>query len=73
MIVTLTDEQQLFIRSMGKALRVTAIATSDVEANEHMRRNEAAAVVAVLGRTRGAQFILLAHKWDQGEKGIQNG
>lgn len=56
------DKQTLYVRSMGKALRVTAIFTDDDEANRHMARSDNDdAVVAVFG-----PYILLADKYDHG-------
>ena len=37
----------LYVRSMGKALRVTGIFADDAAANEYMRRHSEDAVVAV--------------------------
>jgi len=51
----------LFIHSMGKKLRISAIATSDDEANEHCGKNDDA-VVAVFG-----PFVIMANKYDNGE------
>lgn len=59
----LKAEQKLFVRSMGKLLRVTAIFTSDDEANAYMARHDSQAVVAVFG-----SLVLLADKYDKGEK-----
>lgn len=56
----LKPEQALYVRSMGKALRVTAIFQTDAEANAHMERTDDA-VVAVFG-----PLILLADKYDPG-------
>ena len=57
----LTDEQLLYVRSMGKALRVTAIHTSDAEANAYMGRHRDEGCVAVFG-----PFVLCANLYDQG-------
>ena len=59
MIHKAKESEQLRICSMGKKLRVTAIATSDEEANEHMRKNPDDAVVACLG-----PFVFMANKYD---------
>ena len=58
---TLTDTEHLYIRSMGKLLRITAIYTDNQLANDHcLSTNDA--VVAVL---KGG-LILLADKGDRG-------
>lgn len=54
-------EQSLYVRSMGKALAVTAIYTDDDAANDHMMKNRDDAVVAVFG-----PFIFLASRHDKG-------
>lgn len=59
----LPEHQSLYIRSMGKALRVTAICTSESDANLHMERNINDAVVAEI-----APFIFMANKYDAGVK-----
>lgn len=53
--------ERLLIRSMGKNLRVTAIATTDDEANEYLRRHKDEAVIACFG-----PFVLMANKYDKG-------
>lgn len=58
----LNSEQKLYVRSMGKALSVTAIFTNDADANAFMAKNRDDAVVAVFGI-----FIFLAKVWDKGE------
>jgi hypothetical protein len=55
------DEHHLYIRSMGKALRVTAWFTDDDAANAWMERNSGHGVVAVLDG-----LILVANIYDQG-------
>lgn len=60
----LNPEQTLYIRSMGKALQVTAIFTDISAANRHMERSNDA-VVAEFGK-----LIFLA---DVGDKGIKIG
>lgn len=55
--------EQLHIYSMGKRLRVIAIANDTDEANRFMAEHDEAAVIACLG-----PFILLANKYDQGER-----
>lgn len=57
MIHKLTDTEHFYIRSMGKALRLVAIADNDDDANRFMMRNDRAAVVACLG-----PLILMADK-----------
>lgn len=57
----LKNEHHLYIRSMGKALRVTAWFTSDDEANHWMERNSGHGVVAVLDG-----LILIANVYDTG-------
>lgn len=52
----------LYVRSMGKRLRVWEICTTDDEANERMAKDDRLAVVAVAGG-----LVLLAHKYDKGE------
>lgn len=61
MIYKARNSENLRVRSMGKSLRVTAITTSDDEANEHIRKNPTDAVIACLG-----PFVLLADKHDPG-------
>ena len=58
-----TDTESFYIRSMGKLLQVTAIFTSDDDANAYMERNDSAAVVANCG-----PFVFIANKWDKGEQ-----
>lgn len=58
----LTATEVLYIRSMGKALRIVAMFTSDDAANDYMARHDTAAVVAVLRNG----CILLADKYDTG-------
>lgn len=55
------ERQWLYVRSMGKALRVTAIFQTDIEANAYMATHAEAACVAVFG-----PLILLADKYDPG-------
>jgi hypothetical protein len=59
----LKDEQRVYVRSMGKALRVTAVFTSDDEANAYMAKHLDEGVVAQFGR-----FVLLANLHDRGAK-----
>jgi hypothetical protein len=57
----LKDHQDLYVRSMGKALRVTAIFTSADEANVYMATHSDQAVVAEF-----APFVLIANVYDPG-------
>ena len=59
----LKDAEIIYVRSMGKALRVTAIFTNDAEANAYMAANRDEGVVAEFGT-----LILLANVYDKGEK-----
>lgn len=52
----------VYIFSMGKRLKLTAIATSDDAANRHMAKNPKDAVVACFG-----PLVLMANRYDQGE------
>ena len=61
MIHQMTDTEHLYVRSMGKALRLMAIADTDDDANRYMMRNDRAAVVACFG-----PLILMADKHDNG-------
>lgn len=58
---TFTTTENVYIRSMGKLLRITAIATSDDEANEYMEKHDDAAMIAECG-----EFIFMANKYDRG-------
>ena len=56
------SETKLFVRSMGKMLRVTAMFTDDDDANEHMAKpGNDDAVVAVSGN-----LVILADAHDKG-------
>ncbi len=57
----LNGEQKLYVRSMGKLLRVTAIFASDDEANAYMERHRDEAVVACFG-----QLVFIANLYDRG-------
>jgi hypothetical protein len=59
--VRLNDQQTIYVRSMGKALRVTAMFTDEAEANRYMERNADEGVVAVFG-----PYVLLANLFDKG-------
>lgn len=58
----LGETEMLYVRSMGKALRVTAIFTNDDAANARMAKVDEG-VVAVFG-----PFVLLANLHDKGIK-----
>lgn len=51
------------VRSMGKALRITALFKSDAEANAYMERNKDEGVIAEIDGV-----IFLANLHDKGEK-----
>lgn len=55
------EDDRLLIQSMGKALRVTAIYSTDDDANSHMQRHPNDAVIACFG-----PFVFLANKYDLG-------
>ena len=57
----LPDHQHLYVRSMGKSLRVTAMFKDDDDANRYMARNRDEGVVAVM-----AGVVLLANLYDKG-------
>jgi hypothetical protein len=61
----LKPEEVLYIRSMGKALRVEAICSTVDEANELMNRHPQLAVVACFDND---SRIYLADQYDQGER-----
>lgn len=61
-LMRVPETVNLYVRSMGKALRVTAIALTDDAANAHCARTEDA-VVACVG-----SLVLMANKHDHGEK-----
>lgn len=54
-------ENWLYIRSMGKALRILAIAESDSEANQLCAKHDGWAVVACVG-----PLVLIADQYDPG-------
>jgi hypothetical protein len=56
-------EISLYVRSMGKVLKVIAIAETIAEANDYSAKHDEAAVIACLP---GDRLILLADKWDPG-------
>ena len=55
------EQHSIYVRSMGKALRVTAIFLSDDAANRHMARTNDAVVCEI------GPYIFLADKGDKGE------
>lgn len=57
----LNDKQKLYIRSMGKMLRVTAVFTNDDKANAYMARHRDEGVVAVF-----EPLVFLASLHDHG-------
>ena len=57
------DPIKIYIRSMGKALRVTGIFPSDDDANVFMEKHQDDGVVAVVG-----DFIFTANLYDRGVK-----
>lgn len=59
----LKPEQVLYVQSMGKALRVTAIFDNPSDANHYMARNKDEAVVAELGT-----MVLIANVYDKGAR-----
>ncbi len=62
----LRDTEHLFVRSMSKLLRVTAVFLDADAANRHMAKTDDA-VIAVFERKFGPSIILLANKHDKGE------
>ncbi len=61
-----TGDVQLFVRSMGRLLRVTALFDSTDEANAYMEKHKDQAVVAEIPAT--PLVILLANVHDKGLK-----
>ena len=57
----LKPEQIMYVRSMGKALRVTAIFTDAKDANKYMEANRDQGVIAEF-----KPFIFIANLHDQG-------
>jgi hypothetical protein len=62
--ITLPGQIQLYVRSMGKWLKVIAIAHDTDAANRYSAAHDEAAVVAELSR---GGICLLADKYDPGE------
>ena len=58
----LKPEQKLYVRSMGKMLRVTAIYDNDDDANAHIDRSDNDDGVVAVFRP----FVLLANLHDKG-------
>ncbi len=52
------QDEILWLCSMGKKFRVTAIFTTDQAANEHMRKHDDQACIASFG-----PFVILANKY----------
>lgn len=52
--------QTIYVRSMGKALRVTAMFTNDAEANSYMEKNPDEGVIAEI---QGVIFLANAHDY----------
>lgn len=63
MIYAAKQSETLLFRSMGKSFRILAIATTEDEANDYMRKHDEAAVIAQLG-----PFVFMADKCDPGQK-----
>ena len=57
----LKEDQKLYLYSMGKRLRITAIFHSDDEANAYMEKNGDEAVIAVAD-----PYVFIANKYDKG-------
>ena len=58
-------EQMLYVRSMGKLLRITAIFSDVAEANKYMENHRDEGLVAEF-----APFLLIANLYDPGLKVI---
>jgi hypothetical protein len=59
----LSDSNVIYVRSMGKALRITAMFNNDADANAYMEKNKDEAVIAVI-----EDIVFLANVHDKGEK-----
>ena len=57
----LTPEQVIYVRSMGKALRVTAIFDNESDANSYMERHRDQGVIAEF-----KPLIFIANLYDRG-------
>lgn len=62
--------EQLYVRSMGKALRVTSVFTginADAMSNDYMSRHPEEACVAAFGAAESSwRLVLLANRYDGG-------
>jgi hypothetical protein len=58
----LNPDQKLFIYSMGKRLRITAIFHGDDDANAYLERHSDEAVIACAD-----PYVFIANKYDKGE------
>lgn len=63
----LSEKETLYIRSMNKALRVTALFSTDDEANAYLHTHPDEGVVAVFGAGE-SQRIYIANLYDKGAK-----
>lgn len=61
MVHKFKETEMIYVRSMGKALKVLAIVTSVEEANAYSRTHDNAAVVAEFG-----PFVFMADRYDPG-------
>ncbi len=63
-------EEILFLYSMGKCFRVTAIFSDMAAANRHMERNTNAACIAAFGNEddKRGELVFIADKYDPGQK-----
>ena len=59
----LKKQQILYVRSMGKALKVTAIFTGVDECNQYCEKNRDEGLVAEFGK-----YLFVANLYDQGTK-----
>ena len=57
----LNKTEIVYVRSMGKALRVTGIFTSDEDANKYLEKNKDEGIIAQFG-----VFIFTANYYDRG-------
>lgn len=63
----LRKEQILYVHSMRKALRVTAIFESDEETNDYLQKHKDEGVIAEFGK-----YIFIANLYDSGVKINEN-
>jgi hypothetical protein len=61
-IVSLIDGGQLYVYKLGRAVRVTAVATSVEDANNYMHLHHTQSVIAVVG-----EVVLIAEHDDKGK------